>query len=63
MNASLWQLTLVLKGGDDTFGDFPEHLRALVSHGLPKIEVRAIVYPKFETRGDLAECVSRFRDW
>ncbi|CZR57231.1 uncharacterized protein PAC_07121 [Phialocephala subalpina] len=51
------------KGGDDTFGGFPEHLRALVSHALPKIEVRAIVYPKFETRGDLAECVSRFRDW
>lgn len=25
--------------------------------------MRAIVYPKFETRGDLAECVSRFRDW
>ncbi|KAK2629285.1 hypothetical protein QTJ16_000105 [Diplocarpon rosae] len=51
------------KGGDDTFGGFPEHLRALVSHALPKVEVQAIVYPKFETRGDLAECVSRFRDW
>ncbi|KAH7342816.1 hypothetical protein BKA65DRAFT_526829 [Rhexocercosporidium sp. MPI-PUGE-AT-0058] len=51
------------KGGDDTFGGFPEHLRALVSHALPKVDVRAIVYPKFETRGDLAECVSRFRDW
>lgn len=53
----------VIQGGDDTFGGFPEHLRALVSHGLPKIDVKAIVYPKFETRGDLAECVSRFRDW
>ncbi|KAL2075686.1 hypothetical protein VTL71DRAFT_629 [Oculimacula yallundae] len=51
------------KGGDDTFGGFPEHLRALVSHALPKVDVRAIVYPKFETRGDLAECVGRFRDW
>lgn len=51
------------KGGDDTFGRFPEDLRALVSLGLPKIDVRAIVYPKFETRGDLAECVGRFRDW
>lgn len=39
------------KGGDDTFGGFPEHLRALVSHGLPNLDVRAIVYPKFETRG------------
>ncbi|KAG0648861.1 hypothetical protein D0Z07_4915 [Hyphodiscus hymeniophilus] len=44
------------KGGDDTFGGFPEQLRALVSHGLPKVDVQAIVYPKFETRGDLAEC-------
>ncbi|CZS95796.1 uncharacterized protein RAG0_05325 [Rhynchosporium agropyri] len=51
------------KGGDDTFGGFPEHLRALVSHALPKVDVRAIVYPKFETRGDLAECVGRFKDW
>lgn len=51
------------QGDDNTFGNFPEHLRALVSHGLPKVDVKAIVYPKFETRGDLAECVSRFRDW
>jgi len=51
------------QGGDDTFGEFPEHLRALVNHGLPKIDVKAIVYPQFETRGDLAECVGRFRDW
>ncbi|RFU24916.1 hypothetical protein B7463_g11422, partial [Scytalidium lignicola] len=52
-----------MQGGDDTFGKFPEHLRAMVSRGLPKVDVRAIVYPKFETRGDLTECVSRFRDW
>lgn len=51
------------KGGDDTFGSFPEHLRALVSHGMPKVDVKAIVYPKFETRGDLAECVAKFREW
>ncbi|KAF7862755.1 hypothetical protein EAF04_007627 [Stromatinia cepivora] len=51
------------KGGDDTFGSFPEHLRALVSHSLPKVNVRAITYPQYETRGDLGECVSRFRDW
>ncbi len=51
------------KGGDDTFGNFPEHLRALVSHALPKVDVAAITYPKFETRGDLRECVGRFREW
>ena len=51
------------KGGDDTFGKFPEHLRALVSHALPRIDVLAITYPRFETRGELKECVSRFREW
>ena len=51
------------QGGDDTFVGFPEHLRALISHALPKITVKAVTYPKFETRGDLYECVGRFREW
>ncbi|EJT78790.1 hypothetical protein GGTG_03888 [Gaeumannomyces tritici R3-111a-1] len=52
------------KGGEDTFGTgFPEHLRQLVAEELPKVDVRVVVYPKYETRGDLAECVDRFRDW
>ncbi|MCJ1462559.1 hypothetical protein MMC07_001161 [Pseudocyphellaria aurata] len=51
------------KGGDDTFGGFPDHIRALVSHALPKLSVKAVTYPKYETRGDLTECVERFREW
>jgi pimeloyl-ACP methyl ester carboxylesterase len=51
------------KGGDDTFGKFPEHLRALISHALPKVDVLAVAYPRFETRGELKECVARFREW
>lgn len=51
------------QGGDDTFGTFPEHLRALVSHALPEVDVVTLTYPKFETRGDLMECVGRFREW
>ncbi|ORY59058.1 uncharacterized protein BCR38DRAFT_63398 [Pseudomassariella vexata] len=54
------------KGGEDTFGhssEFTEHLAALLSAALPKINVRSITYPKYETRGDLYECVGRFRDW
>lgn len=51
------------KGGDDTFGTFPEHLRALISHALPKVNVVAVAYPRYETRGDLSECVGRFREW
>ncbi|KAL8696845.1 MAG: hypothetical protein Q9201_007448, partial [Fulgogasparrea decipioides] len=50
-------------GDDNTFGAFPEHLRALVSHALPKINVKAVTYPKFDTRGDLGDCVIRFREW
>ncbi|KAL8827528.1 MAG: hypothetical protein Q9191_003125 [Dirinaria sp. TL-2023a] len=52
-----------IKGDDNTFGAFPEHLRALLSHALPKISVAVVTYPTFETRGDLSDCVSRFREW
>ena len=68
-DSSIMKKTLLLcfihgfKGDDNTFGTFPSHLAALVRHGLPKVDVQAIVYPKFETRGNLESCVSRFRDW
>ncbi|ODM16843.1 hypothetical protein SI65_07808 [Aspergillus cristatus] len=51
------------KGDDATFGEFPEHLRALVRRKLPAVNVVTIVYPKYETRGDLRECVGKFREW
>jgi hypothetical protein len=51
------------KGGDDTFGTFPEHLRGLVSRALPAVKVTTAVYPKFETRGQLGDAVGRFREW
>lgn len=51
------------KGGDDTFGTFPNHLRALLSHALPNVSVVAVTYPKYETRGELNDCVARFREW
>ncbi|KAI0181106.1 hypothetical protein GGR52DRAFT_19167 [Hypoxylon sp. FL1284] len=54
------------KGGDDTFGErseFAQHLAALVGAALPKVTVRAVTYPRYETRGDLHECVGRFREW
>lgn len=53
----------VKQGGDDTFSKFPDQLTALVRHALPSIGVQAVAYPKFDTRGDLKECVARFRDW
>ncbi|CAI7623756.1 unnamed protein product [Penicillium bialowiezense] len=51
------------KGGNDTFGTFPEHLRVLASKTLPAVEVVTAVYPKYETKGDLKQCVARLRDW
>ncbi|KAI1781405.1 hypothetical protein F4818DRAFT_36686 [Hypoxylon cercidicola] len=54
------------KGGDDTFGEksqFALHLAAIVGAALPKVSVRAVTYPRYETRGDLHECVGRFREW
>ncbi|KAL5366119.1 hypothetical protein BJX96DRAFT_180442 [Aspergillus floccosus] len=51
------------KGDDATFGAFPDHLRDLVGRSLPAVKVLTAVYPKYETRGDLTECVSRFREW
>jgi hypothetical protein len=54
------------QGDEKTFGTnyaFTEHLRQLVARDLPKVEVLVLVYPTYDTRGDLVECVSRFRDW
>jgi hypothetical protein len=61
----IWQLTRT-QGGESTFGRdyaFVEHLRKLVAGALPKVDVQAVVYPKYETRGDLGECVTKFSDW
>lgn len=54
------------QGGEETFGHkyaFTQDLRARLATLLPKLDVRVLVYPKYETRGDLADTVSRFRDW
>ncbi|TQS32908.1 hypothetical protein Golomagni_06762 [Golovinomyces magnicellulatus] len=53
-------------GGNLTFGregEFAERMRELVSRKLPNVNVKHLVYPKYETRGDLGDCVSRFRSW
>jgi len=51
------------KGHDGTFGDFPKDLRALISTTLPKLDVVSVQYPQYETRGDLRECVAKFKEW
>lgn len=51
------------KGTDSTFANFPKDLRALLAHSLPKINILAVQYPQYETRGDLKECVGKFKEW
>ena len=69
ITASKMRKTLLLvfihgfKGSDNTFNDFPKDLRALLSTALPHIDVLTVQYPRYETRGDLRECVSRFKEW
>ncbi|KAI9886927.1 MAG: hypothetical protein M1823_001219 [Watsoniomyces obsoletus] len=50
-------------GDDDTFRVFPTHLRDATQKALPDWHVVSAVYPKYETKGDLPSCVSRFREW
>ncbi|KAF9630485.1 putative pgap1-like protein [Lasiodiplodia theobromae] len=51
------------KGDDNTFFNFPRHLRAVVDNALPKLNVVSITYPQYETRGDLQSCVAKFKEW
>jgi len=40
-----------------------QDLKKIVSKESPDINVETRVYPKYETRGDLAACVETFREW
>ena len=51
------------KGGDHTFHEFPERLRALLSHSLPNITILTLRYPQYDSRGELQNCVQHFKEW
>lgn len=51
------------KGSEFTFGEFPSQLRDAVADQLPQDEILSIVYPKFETRGELAHVTEKFLEW
>ncbi|PHH50473.1 2-oxoglutarate-Fe(II) type oxidoreductase [Ceratocystis fimbriata CBS 114723] len=54
------------KGDESTFGEdyrFTKVLRDIVAAELPDVNIETLVYPRYETRGNLGECVGRFRDW
>ncbi|KAI0811815.1 hypothetical protein GGR55DRAFT_89310 [Xylaria sp. FL0064] len=51
------------KGNDDTFRTFPEDLKAQVAKQLPEDNVEAVVYPKYETKGELGQSSTSFLSW
>lgn len=50
-------------GDNDTFRSFPQHIRDETQKALPDWKIFSVVYPKYETKGDLSTCVTRFREW
>ncbi|CAI2184382.1 5902_t:CDS:2 [Funneliformis geosporum] len=51
------------KGDDETFLDFPKRLQHVLQETISNIKIRSIVYPRYETRGELKEAVERFCLW
>ncbi|KAH9844147.1 uncharacterized protein C8Q71DRAFT_731474 [Rhodofomes roseus] len=51
------------KGTDSTFVQFPQRLQHILSETIPNTVVECIVFPAYETKGDLNEAIVRFADW
>ncbi|KAI0353486.1 hypothetical protein OH77DRAFT_1497209 [Trametes cingulata] len=51
------------KGTDSTFGEFPERLQHILTETLVNTTVESIVFPAYETKGELNAAVTRFADW
>lgn len=51
------------KGNDDTFQNFPEDLKRSIASNLDNDLVESVVYPKYETKGELAQSTEAFLDW
>ncbi|CAL1701039.1 unnamed protein product [Somion occarium] len=51
------------KGTDSTFAQFPERLRHVLAETISDVVVESIVFPAYETKGELTAAVIRFADW
>ncbi|KAK1961818.1 hypothetical protein LY78DRAFT_750004 [Colletotrichum sublineola] len=51
------------KGNNNTFQDFPNDLKRSVTKQLPDHRVESIVYPQYETKGELAQATEAFLSW
>ncbi|KIM46388.1 hypothetical protein M413DRAFT_441480 [Hebeloma cylindrosporum] len=51
------------KGTNDTFAGFPERLEHILSETIPHVRVESLIFPAYETKGELDKAVVRFADW
>ncbi|KAH7305804.1 hypothetical protein B0I35DRAFT_443313 [Stachybotrys elegans] len=51
------------KGTDNTFHEFPQDLKEAVGKQIPDHHVESIVYPKYETKGELPMASAAFLEW
>ncbi|KAJ1328083.1 triacylglycerol lipase [Microdochium nivale] len=51
------------KGNDNTFKNFPQDLQKQVSAKLPDHNVESVVYPKYDTKGELGQCSESLLSW
>ncbi|EJD48423.1 hypothetical protein AURDEDRAFT_144029 [Auricularia subglabra TFB-10046 SS5] len=51
------------KGTDSTFGGFPERLKHILAETIDQAAVDCIVFPAYETKGELNAAVEKFADW
>lgn len=51
------------KGNDHTFSDFPQRVQHNLTLSHPSIDIKCIVYPAYETRGELIAAVNKHVEW
>ncbi|CAG8643089.1 4575_t:CDS:2 [Acaulospora morrowiae] len=51
------------KGDDKTFLDFPERLQRILTESRHEIDTESIIYPRYETKGELKASVGLFCNW
>ncbi|KAF8631606.1 hypothetical protein AX15_002353 [Amanita polypyramis BW_CC] len=51
------------KGDDKTFDTFPQRIHHILSESLLDTAIECIVFPSWETKGELTEAVARFVEW
>ncbi|KIJ70117.1 hypothetical protein HYDPIDRAFT_121556 [Hydnomerulius pinastri MD-312] len=51
------------KGTDSTFEKFPSRLQHILSESMNNVPVECLVFPAYETKGELNAAVVRFADW